>query len=239
MRLIQLNLWYGRLIMNAVRFMQKAPPDILCLQEVMSNPDCEGFNFNNLEKLKRDLGYAYDFYAPTVEFATGDTTTFFGNAILSRHPIEPVKTVFTYGAYRKDFSFKNRDALPWNFQHAVIGGTNIINHHGFWFDGDKIGNSETERQMGMVADYIASLSGPVIFTGDLNLWPEAASLRPFQTTMRDLVAEYGFTTTRNFTSFKPVEICDYIFVNHQVTVNGFKVHDDVVSDHAMLELDYA
>lgn len=238
MRLIQLNLWYGRLIMNAVRFMQKAPPDILCLQEVMSNPDCEEFNFNNLEKLKRDLGYDYHFFSPTLDFATGDSTTFFGNAILSRKPIEKVKTVFTYGEYLSHFSLKRPDDMPRNFQHAVIGGANIINHHGFWFDGDKIGNAETERQMGMVSDYIAGLSGPVIFTGDLNLWPEAASLRHFKNAMRDLVAEYGFTTTRNFTSFKPVEICDYIFVNEHVTVNGFKVHDDVVSDHAMLELDY-
>lgn len=239
MRLIQLNLWYGRLIMNAVRFMQKAPPDILCLQEVMSNPDCEEFNFNNLEKLKRDLGYEHAFFSPTLDFATGDTTTLFGNAILSRQPIEQTHTFFTYGTYCRHFSLKRPDDMPRNVQHAVIGGTHIINHHGFWFDGDKIGNAETERQMGMLADYIAGLSGPVIFTGDLNLWPEAASLRPFQTTMRDLVTEYGFPTTRNFTSFKPVEICDYIFVNNQITVNGFKVHDDVVSDHAMLELDYA
>lgn len=239
MRLLQLNLWYGRLIMNAVRFLEKSPPDILCLQEVMSNEECDGFNFNNLQKLKRDLGYEYDYYAPSLDFTTGDTTTQFGNAILSRQPIEPVKTVFTFGSYTGNFSFKQRDKLPWNFQHAVIGGHNIINHHGFWVDGDKYGNDETMRQMDMVADYIAALSGPVIFTGDLNLWPQAKSLHRFQSTMRDLVTEYRFTTTRNFTSFKPIEICDYIFVNDQVTVNGFKVHDDVVSDHSMLELDFA
>lgn len=239
MKLIQLNIWYGRLILNAVRFLQQAPPDILCLQEVLSNADIHGLGFNNLQKLQKDLGYDHVFYAPTVDFATAGTTTYFGNAILSKKPIEAVKTVFTYGSYRSNFTFKSGDEQPWNFQHGIIDGTHIINHHGFWFDGDKVGNDETQRQMDMVADYIAGLSGPVIYTGDLNLWPQAASLRRIQNSMRDLVAEYGFTTTRNFTSFKPVEICDYIFVNDQVTVKDFKVHDDVVSDHNMLELEYA
>jgi endonuclease/exonuclease/phosphatase family metal-dependent hydrolase len=239
MKLIQLNLWYGRQLMNVVRFLEKSPPDILCLQEVMGNDHADEFNFNNLQVLTKKLGYAHAFFSPAIDFATGDSTTFFGNAVLSRHPIDPVKTVFTHGEYRSGFSFKQREKLPWNFQHAAINGTHIINHHGFWVDGPKLGTDETMRQMGMVADYIAGLSGPVIFCGDLNLWPGTESLKRFDDTMRNLVTEYGVKTTRNFTAFKDIEICDYIFVNDQVKVNDFKVHDDVVSDHSMLELDFA
>lgn len=238
MKLYQLNIWQGRLILNVRRFFEThGAPDVLCLQEACSMPNSDEFSFNNIEELQKNFDLPHIHFAPVMDFRLGAQKVFFGNAILSRHKVEPVTTVFTHGTYKTDMQFLTEDKFTWNFQHATINGTHIVNHHGFWVPGVKTGNAETTRQMDMIADYIKTLQGPVIFTGDLNLLPESPSLARLNAEMTNLCVTNNIKTTRNFTSYNLTQVCDYIFVR-DVKVNGFKVHDDVVSDHALLELDF-
>lgn len=238
MKLIQLNIWQGRLIGNIRRFLETTEqPDILCLQEVCHSPDGESYFFDNIEDIQKTCNYPHVFFSPTMDWKLNHLPIQFGNAILSRYPLTEQDTVFTYGAYKSD-AFVSENTR--NFQHAVVTNgdmkAHIINHHGFWFDGPKTGNVETMRQMNMIADYASKLDGGVIFTGDLNLLPESPSLARLNTEMTNLCLTHNIETTRNFTSFKQIQVCDYIFVNDKIKVDNFRVHDTVVSDHNMLEL---
>ncbi len=241
MKLIQLNIWQGRLIGNVLRFFeQNGHPDILCLQEACHSADGKSYFFDNIADIQKLCGYPYVFFSPTISWKLNQLKIDFGNAILSRYPLTEQDTVFTYGDYKTDAFIS--DANIRNFQHAVVSDgktfAHIINHHGFWFEGVKTGNAETARQMGMIADYIEKLDGGVIFTGDLNLLPESPSLDRLNNSMNNLCITRDVKTTRNFTSFKSIQVCDYIFVNDKIQVEDFKVHDDVVSDHNMLELSF-
>lgn len=242
MKLIQLNIWQGRLILNVTRFLEQSQPDILCLQEVCDSPDEKSYFFDNIAEIQEVMHYPHVFFSPTYGMNIGDVNFQFGNAILSRVPLDAVKTVFLNGAYlphaKRDGDVKDLR----NFQHGTVTKdgfkTHIINHHGHWTPGVKIGDAETMRQMDVIADYIKTLDGPVIFTGDLNLLPESPSLTRLNAEMTNLCITYDVKTTRNFTSYNLTQVCDYIFVNDQVKVDSFIVHDDVVSDHSMLELNF-
>ena len=63
---------------------------------------------------------------------------------------------------------------------------NIINHHGYWFDGEKIGTDETLNQMTIIHQYIANLSGSIFLTGDLNLLPQSESLKDLNEALNNL-----------------------------------------------------
>lgn len=239
MKLHQLNIWQGRLIMNVNRFLEKSMPDILCLQEMCSSPTGRSYMFDNLQDIQKKMDYPHVYFSPICDWGFAGQQIEFGNCILSRYPLQPVKTVFTWGEYRHNIDFSKNEERINNFQHAIVTkdgvSTHIINHHGFWFDGDKVGNAETDRQMGMIADYIKTLDGSVIFTGDLNLEPTSPSLARLNTEMENLCITHKVETTRNFTSFRPDQVCDYIFVRG-VKVKAFRAYDDVVSDHNLLEL---
>lgn len=240
MKLIQLNIWQGRLMLNVLRFLKDAQPDILCLQEVCDSPEGRSSYYDNLQDIQKRMDYPYLCYAPTVDWMHGTLNVSFGNAVLSRYPIEQKAVVFTHGARAHNISFEKFGERNFNFQHVILtapdgGRTHIVNHHGYWFDGPKTGNAESLQKMDKVADYIAALEGPVILTGDLNLSPDAPSLARLNREMENLCLTHKITTTRNFTSFNPVDVCDYIFVRG-VTAQSFRVHDDVISDHAALEM---
>jgi endonuclease/exonuclease/phosphatase family metal-dependent hydrolase len=227
--------------MNVVRFLAQSQPDILCLQEVAHSPEGESYFFDNIAEIQKEMDYPHVFLSPTFGMKLGALPIKSGNAILSRVPLEEIATVFTIGDYA-EVEKDGLDNIGRNFQHALVRhdgkSTHIINHHGYWFPGAKTGNDETMRQMTMIADYIKKLEGPVIFAGDLNLLPESPSLQRLNTEMENLCITHKVKTTRNFTSYNAVQVCDYIFTRG-IRTNSFKVHDDVVSDHSMLELDFA
>jgi endonuclease/exonuclease/phosphatase family metal-dependent hydrolase len=57
--------------------------------------------------------------------------------------------------------------------------------------------------------------------------------------MRNLITEYGVTSTRTSLYTKTEErFADYIFVSKDIEVKDFKVLPDVVSDHAALLLEF-
>lgn len=240
MKLIQLNIWQGRLILNALRFLEKAQPDILCLQEACSSPHGRSGYFDNIQDIQKWFGYPHVVFAPTVDWTHSNLNIEFGNAILSRHPLTDVATVFTHGERRHNISFDKFEERSHNFHHAILTQdgreTHIVNHHGWWFDGPKTGNAEATQKLDMVADYIEKLDGRVILTGDLNVTAKSPSLARLNTEMENLCLTHDVKTTRNFTAYEH-DVCDFIFTRG-IQVEHFTVHDDVVSDHSMLELNF-
>ena len=56
--------------------------------------------------------------------------------------------------------------------------------------------------------------------------------------LRNLVAEFGVTSTRTSLYTRPEPFADYVFVSDGIHVRDFRVLTDEVSDHAPLLLEF-
>lgn len=73
--------------------------------------------------------------------------------------------------------------------------------------------------------------------GDFNLLPESESLKKFEEFgLRNLIKEYGITSTRSSLYQKEEKYADYAFVSKDIEVQEFAVLPDEVSDHLPLSL---
>jgi endonuclease/exonuclease/phosphatase family metal-dependent hydrolase len=240
-KIVQLNIWYGILMPKILRFFDRQQADVLCLQEVRSSPDASIEGFDNLELIQKKFNFPHVYYAPTYDFMMMDKRVYFGNCILSRHPITHKEAVFAGSPYKADYKSHQDDPNVRNFQHAIIEcngkSYHVINHHGYFMQEHKHGCPETEQRMKVLHDYIAKLDGSVILTGDLNVLPDSRSLVELNKTLDNLCIMRNVETTRNVNAKTKIEICDYIFVNDKVAVKDFQVCDDHVSDHLALVLE--
>lgn len=241
MKLLQLNAWMGRLDKAITNLVLEEQPDILNLQEVLSYTDGHAGMITTVEEWQAAWHFPYLFYSPLVSFNYMKSTAQFGNAILSRLPLTHTETIFTHNAYVDDFNFEDHSYNTRNLQHAIVNHdgkeVHVLNHHGYHVREHKNGTPKTDQHMQQIADYIDSLEGPVVLTGDFNLTPQSRSLQIINQKMHNLSLEYKLQTTRNRLTPK-TEVCDYIFVNDTVQVQQLKKLDDVVSDHAALVLEF-
>lgn len=56
--------------------------------------------------------------------------------------------------------------------------------------------------------------------------------------MKNLIKDFGITSTRSSYYKKPVRFADYTFVSEGIKINDFKVLPDEVSDHLAMYLDF-
>jgi endonuclease/exonuclease/phosphatase family metal-dependent hydrolase len=241
MKLIQLNAWGGRLDRQITNFTRQEQPDILCLQEATSYPVEESGYFASIENIQASGELSYAALAPAFSFQYQRSTARFGNCILSKQPIQKSEIIFTHLEHKDNFEFGTDSANIRNFVHATIElngqPCNVITHHGFWINEHKNGNEETFRQMRILGEYIDSLAGPVILTGDFNLAPHSESVELLNKRLKNLSIAHNLKTTRTPLTHK-TEVCDYIFVNDAVKVKDFHASDELVSDHKALILEF-
>jgi len=244
MKILQANIWQGRLVKNFIELIKEVNPDIVTLQEVCScqDIDFQTLNFSSFEDIKAEYPNFYQVLAPTYSFRVMDAEIMFGSAILSKLPILDKKIVFTSLEFKKDFSARYNDYNIRNFVHAIMEvhntKLNVITHHGYHVEGTKEGNEETTRQMKMLRNYIEQLEGPVILTGDFNLSPNCESLEVLNTELNNLCILNKVQTTRNELASNAMQVCDYIFTNDLIKANSFEIEKRIVSDHQALVLDF-
>ena len=182
-------------------------PDLCLLQEVDAGvPRSNGDH--QVELLAERLGYAHHAWFPNVKVRGGGS---YGNAILSRFPLDEVRNIDLTVAPRK-----RRSVL-----HAVArirhGGherhVHVYNMH--------LGLSQYERriQLGTFLDshpfHGLHHDTPIVVGGDLNdVWGN----------LGDLLAPSGFRCTerrpRTFPAWGPVRALDSIYVRGQVDLVG-------------------
>ncbi|MDB5164518.1 MAG: hypothetical protein JWL89_144 [Candidatus Saccharibacteria bacterium] len=241
MKLVQLNIWGSKLMYQILDFVEEQSPDILCMQEVQAMPGASGNLFATLDEIKQAGQFEEELMSPTQSFNYMRRTVDYGNAILSRYPITASSTTFTSGLCKQDFDLTTDDTNVRNLQHVSpqINGqsVHVLNHHGYYVAESKRGNDETKRQMSIIADYIKTLDGPVILTGDFNLSPDSASIGILNQVLTNLSVEHKLENTYGQLSHHNT-VCDYIFVNDLVNVTNFSVSDELVSDHKALILDF-
>ena len=243
MKIIQLNIWGGKLGKQIIEILQKETPDLVCFQEVIVFPaGKEGdLFFSTLEKFKQAGDFAHSFFSPVFGFSYMKQKADFGNAILSMHPFQETKAVFTRKEYIDDQEMLDGDFNIRNLQHVTlkVGGENlnVLNHHGHHLHEHKNGDVETVRQCKIIADYVQALQGKTVLCGDFNLAPESSSLSELNMLLVNQCIRTKVSTTRTSLTHK-AEVCDYIFTSSNIEVKRFDVLTDIASDHKALVLEF-
>lgn len=243
MKILQLNIWGGKLDKQIVSLLEREQADIVCLQEVVSVPGGSTFFFEDLEELQKDAGYNYAYHTASHNFKLMNRTAGWGNAIVSRFPFVETNDLYTYKEATVDFDYLEETDYNTGraLQHAVVdtesGPLNILNHHGYHLPSHKNGDDETLRQCGMIADYVKKLEGSVVLCGDFNLVPDSPSIGLINEVLVNHVKERGVLTTRTPLTHK-TEACDYIFTSPDIEVKNFQVLDDIASDHKALTIEF-
>lgn len=242
---VQLNFWEGRCYYPIVSFLNRIQPDIMAAQEVFTGAQImppgymtqeeliEKQFFNNVSEGKAKpwlirKGMPYDIRCAT--FTKGSAK------ILSHKQIDLHRNL-------DDMSdTETHQAGYTGLLHSVVElgegiVVNILNHHERVVIEGRLGSPLVDRNFQMIADYIKMLDGPVILSGDFNIYKEASSLVVLKEMgLRNLNDVYGITSARNAFSWKPEECVSHVFINDQIVVHDYYVAPDLVSDHQPLIL---
>jgi len=237
MKLLQLNVWGGRLEKQIASLIEREKPDILCLQEAVSiKGGSNGGWVLSVDEIEKEFNFNLA-YAPVINFSFMRRKAEFGNAILSKKSPTYVNTIFTRLEYKENFDFEKDDYNIRNLLHVSFEDGNqtlhVLTHHGHHVPNHKKGDEQSLRQCQQIVDYIAKLKGKVILSGDFNLEPHSESLELINKLLINLPLKAKTKTTRTQLTHK-TEVCDYIFVNNEVKVKSFSVLDDIASDHKAL-----
>ncbi|OGG41391.1 hypothetical protein A2837_02655 [Candidatus Kaiserbacteria bacterium RIFCSPHIGHO2_01_FULL_46_22] len=243
MKILQLNIWGGKLDKQLVNLLVREQADIVCMQEVVAVGGGSSFFFEDLEELQKHTGYDYAYHTASHNFKYMKREAKWGNAIISRLPFLETHNVYTYKEATVDFDYLEETDynLGRALQHVAVdtkdGLLHILNHHGYHIGSHKNGDDETLRQCGLIADYVRKLEGQVVLCGDFNLVPDSPSIELINEILVNHVKEKGVLTTRTPLTHK-TEACDYIFTNPDIEVKNFQVLDDIASDHKALTIEF-
>ena len=241
MKLIQLNIWAGRLNSPIEEFFQKQAADIYCLQEVIDIPGGQGELFTALEEIVELANLSSVYFSPAFGFNYDRRHGRLGNLIAAKQDFASTHHFFTSKEYNPNLDHILHDTNMRNLQHVTFerpgDDLHVLNHHGYWVGEHKNGNKETLEACQTIVDYISKLKGQVILCGDFNLAPHSDSIELLNKALRNLSVEHRLQTTRTSLTHKR-EVCDYIFVNDSVKVKSFKALDSIVSDHKALVLEF-
>lgn len=244
MKLIQLNIWQGRLLRQVLDFLQQEQPDILCLQEVYSSDiDTSLYDFlRGFEKIQAAFTDYHGYFSACYDMPMLDKSFKFGNATFSRYPLTDTETHFINGKYQSVKTLDEYVPNTRNLQRATVqldGGKSfrIINHHAYW-EPSQIGSEISVQKMEKVAEIVKNSPRPLILTGDLNVIPESPAMQPIHNLLRDLTGEYKLPTTLSEFGKVPNVACDHVCVSDGIQVQKFAASDALVSDHKALILEF-
>ena len=243
MKIMQINVWQGRLLTPLLSLIEQESPDLIMTQEVYSYPrpvaDHAPMDFiATLESFAKVGHFQYTYFSPANTFDIFGHEVGYGNAILSKFSFEHTSTEYTGGPgpiHLNDPAAYDGNAGR-NFQHVVINtgrtGLNVINHHGHWIP-DPLGNNVTTKRLLKIAAYIKNLDGPVLMCGDLNVSLQSPAIRKFREAvgLRDLVDTTDTHTTLSQAHYIKNIVCDYIFTSPELKINRIEVSEKLVSDH--------
>ncbi len=250
MKLISLNTWGGRAgLEGLLAFIQKhRDADIFCFQEMWNGGedffgrpegqkiivDEQGVHPRLLQDIEKILPEHQSFFRPHYYDFYG-----LGLCIKRTLPLVEEGELFVY----KERGYVHAERYgnhARNIQYVTFGTARgkrtVINFHGLWNGGGKTDTEDRLRQSDNIIAFIKTIGHPVILCGDFNLLPETQSIKKLEAAgLRNLIIEYGVTSTRTKLYTKEHRFADYVMVSEGITVTDFRVLPDEVSDHnAML-----
>lgn len=237
MKILQLNVWMGKVEGNLGRFLENNNFDVICLQEVMYSEDCEThlsrlcFDASRIIKVS---GMPYYYFSPNWSSKIADGSFELGNMILSKIPFTTEQSHFVNGEYITETILGMSPANNLNVQIVELeNGITVVNHHGFWRP-SPVGDADTVKAFSKLAEIIKPYNKtPLVMCGDLNIVHEAPAMRNLDF-LRDLTFENSIKTTLSGLKFNGEVPCDHILINDKMEAIDFTVHPDLVSDHLAL-----
>ncbi len=212
-------------VARIARVIEACEADVVALQELdVQRPRSGGFDQPRLLATKLNM---------TLEFGSSRFCDggHYGNAVLSRHPLEKVRTS---NLPQLQQHWEPR-SLQWVKVHAPTGSLNVLNTH--------LGLDRHERlmQAAMILgrDFIddACKTGATVLCGDFNALPRSAVYRRLTSTLRDaqLIGPKRRTAAATFPSLFPFMRIDHLLVSAQLEVRSCRVlrswRARVASDH--------
>ncbi|OGG78055.1 hypothetical protein A3A36_02695 [Candidatus Kaiserbacteria bacterium RIFCSPLOWO2_01_FULL_52_12b] len=254
MRIISLNTWGGRAGKEKLLefFKEQADTtDIFCLQEIWSAPYMylEGYEAGGL---KIDHSQIMVYGLQEISATLSNFEAFFrphhldnyGLLMLVSKKISVIEEgdvfVYKYREYKPQGDVGNNAR---NIQYVTVetksGPTTVINFHGLWTGtGAGVGKKDSPerlQQSDRILEFTNKLQNPFVLCGDFNLLPDTESLKKFEKAgMRNLIKEFGVTSTRTSFYTKPVKFADYVFVSKDINLKNLKILPHEVSDHTPL-----
>ena len=239
MKVLQLNVWLGKVEGKLQRFLENADYDVICMQEVLMAKKRGRGNiwgmFMDLDKILAASKMPYAYFAPNWGNRVGHGQFRVGNLILSKVPFKEVHSEFVTGRFYQIDSYGRRGRIKHNNLNVIVAklsnGVTIATHHGFWRP-QPMGDEQSVKAFKRLAEILRPYAeaGPFVFCGDLNLKYEAPALRALDY-LHDLTEENKVKTTLSGLKVNTDIACDHIYVNDQIIYSDFKVEPEIVSDH--------
>ena len=253
MKIITLNTWGGRAGKDQLLSFFKThaeSTDIFCLQEVhsasleqMNILSAAGQSLSDSSMMTRGLQDVSDILPGHQAYFRPHLLGCYGLLMLVKKDLivreEGEVFVYKQKGYVPEGDVANHAR---NIQYVTLEIGNelltIINFHGLWNGKGKTDTEDRLQQSKNILDFMRTLNGKRIICGDFNLLPDTQSIQMFERAgFKNLIKEFGITSTRTSFYTKPEKYADYIFVTSNIKINRFTILSDEVSDHAALLVD--
>ena len=249
LRIISLNTWGGQVDGILDFFKSNKDTNIFCLQEIIEvkDEDLKDNEFakeNKKERINQDLklfNNVKNVLKDHKSYFRPHYKDYFGLAIFVKKDLEILEEgeVIIYGGNKANHEHdhaRNVEFVKLNINNKVI---NILNVHGLWTGKGKSDSEDRINQSQNIIDFIKTLKGEVILTGDFNLNPDTESIKMIENSgLINLIKEKKITSTRTslYIRRETNPFADYTFVSKDVEVKSFEIMPDEVSDHAAMKL---
>ena len=240
-KFLNLNIWYGKLLDDVIKFIKKENPDIISLQEVYDGKKMSPKWLNSYSLIKKELNYKYSSFAPAFYVEEKGKRINQGQVILSRYPVINQKIFFYDIPYGKFiFPAKDFSRVPRNLQKIRLNikgkNLNIFNTQGIWGK-DQLDNA---RRIKMSKKIIGQIRGKkyVILSGDFNVNPQTTTIKNIEKFLRNPFKKKLITTINPKRINKAINerksILDMVFVSSYIRILNFYCPKVDVSDHMPL-----
>lgn len=174
---------------------------------------------NQVKTLADRVGFEHYYFAQAITFDGNP----YGNGIISRYPIDEVRTVIIPDPEVKGYDgyYETRCVLVAKIKDYTL----LVSHFG-------LNPDEEENAVKTVLSEVESEK--CILMGDFNMQPDNAILAPIYERMTDTATAFENADAKTFPSDKPTIKIDYIFVSRDVKVLSAYVPEIIASDHRPL-----
>ena len=234
-KILQLNVWTGRIKGSLLEFFKNNDFDIICLQEAVWSENEKALQIfsDTVNQIKECSKLEYESRAANWFIESFNSIIYQGNIVLSREEIIDEKIELVYG---KEKLAENAEDLANHCYKAQLiklkNGLNVVNYHGYWLP-NPIGDGTTVKVMKNVTKMFKDVTGPLVMCGDLNIVHESPAMRELDF-LKDLTHEYHINNTLNKLKFIGEVACDHILTSKEIEVTKFEVIDEPISDHKAL-----
>ena len=254
MKLITLNTLGGRAGKEKLLdfFADNSDVDIFCLQEIWAAP------YENIENQlvggrKIDVSRTLVYGLQEISNVLSGHTAFFrphhldnyGLLILIKKEWQVIEEGEVWVHKHKEYVpegdiGKHARNIQFVTFNTPAGLKTVINFHGLWNGEGKEDSHDRVEQSEKIIAFLKTLTNEYILAGDFNLNPTTQSMNLLEAHgMRNLIKEFGYTSTRTPLYEKDGKFADYVLVSGGIEVLDFNVLPDVVSDHSPLMLEFA